>query len=201
MSETSPLAFVNHRLYNNYATIGWPSASTEAKIVATSDPLNRGLDANVCGEIMVRSPSVMRGYLKNPTETEKMLCKDGWLHTGDIGYYDTLGNFYITDREKELIKVQAKQVAPAELEDILCTHPKILDAAVIGVRHEKNGEAPKAFVVRRNDKLTAEEVQKFIEQKCSKHKWLIGGVQFIDVVPKSSTGKILRRKVRELYEK
>lgn len=200
MSETSPVAFVNHRLYLNYSSIGWPSASTEAKITNIDDPLKLGLDANVCGEIMVRSPSVMRGYLKNPTETEKMLCQDGWLHTGDIGHYDTLGNFYITDRAKELIKVQAKQVAPAELEDILCTHPQVLDAAVIGVKHERNGEAPKAYIVRRDNKVTAKEIQKYIEQKCSKHKWLIGGVQFIDSVPKSSTGKILRRKVKEMYE-
>lgn len=74
MTETSPLAFINPRLYINYASIGWPSASTKAKITDINDPLNRGVDANVCGEVMVRSPSVMRGYLKIPTETEKMLC-------------------------------------------------------------------------------------------------------------------------------
>lgn len=201
MSETAPISFINHRLYTNYGTIGWPAASNEAKIVGINDPLSRGLDADVSGELLVRSPSVMRGYLNNPTETSKMLSADGWMRTGDIGYYDTNGDFYITDRAKELIKVQAQQVAPAELEDILCSHPQVLDAVVIGVKHAKFGEAPKAFVVRRDNKVTAADIQEYIAKRCSKHKWLVGGVQFIDAVPKSATGKILRREVRELYEK
>lgn len=199
MTETSPMLFLSHRLYINYASIGWPAASTEAKIVNVDDTLNRGQDANVHGEVMVRSPGVMLGYLNNPAETANVLSADGWLHTGDVGYYDTNGDFYITDRCKELIKVQANQVAPAELEELLLSHPQILDAAVTGIKHDKYGEVPKAFVVRKNAKLTSEEVQQFIAQRCVKFKWLAGGVQFIDVVPKTNTGKILRRKLNENY--
>lgn len=200
MTETSPVTFMCHRKYINYASIGYPSASTEAKIVKVDDPFNRGLDANESGELMVRGPNVMLGYLNNPTETAKVLGADGWLHTGDIGYYDTNGDFYVTDRCKELIKVQANQVAPAELEEILLSHPNILDAAVIGVKHDKYGEVPKAFIVRKDEKLTSAEVQEYIVQRCVKYKWLIGGVQFIDIVPKSNTGKILRRKLKEINE-
>lgn len=189
---------MSHRLYTNYGSIGLPVASTEAKIVDLDDPHCRGLDANVCGELMVRSPSVMLGYLNNPEATAKALTEDGWLRTGDIGSYDTNGDFYLTDRAKDLIKVQANQVAPAELEDILQSHPLVLDAAVIGVKHNKYGEAPKAYVVRRHGQLTADQVQEYIAGRCSKFKWLVGGVEFIDAIPKSKTGKILRNELRKL---
>lgn len=201
MTETSPMTFLKHRLYINHASIGWPCASTEAKIVNVDDPLKRGLDANISGELMVRSPSVMLGYLNSPTETAKVLDADGWLRTGDISYYDTNGDFYITDQIKELIKVQGHhQVAPAELEEILLSHPQVLDAAVIGVKHDKNGEVPKAFIVRRSGQLTSSEVQEYVAQRCVKHKWLVGGVQFIEKVPKSNTGKILRKELKKMNE-
>lgn len=200
MTETAPTTFFSHRLYINYPSIGWPTASTEAKIVKVDDSLNLGQDANVSGELLVRTPSSMIGYLNNPTETAKVLIENGWLRTGDVGYYDNNGDFYITDRCKELIKVQAHQVAPAELEDILLSHPQILDVAVIGVKHDKYGEVPKAYVVRKGDKLTSTEVQEHVAQRCVKYKWLVGGVKFIDAIPKNPTGKILRRKIKELYE-
>lgn len=196
MTEISALALISHRLYTNAGSIGWPAASTEAKIVCLDDALNRGLDANVSGEIMIRSPSVMLGYFKNPTETTKIISEDGWIRTGDIGSYDNNGDFYVTDRSKDLIKVQAFQVAPAELENVLLSHPMVLDAAVIGVKHKKFGEVPKAFVVRKNNKLTDTEIQQYIANRCIKFKWLIGGVEFIDKLPKSPTGKILRKDLR-----
>lgn len=200
LTETSPAAFQSHRLHINHSSIGWPCASTKVKIVQLDDPLNRGLGANEPGELLIQGPTVMRGYLNNPEETKKVLTEDGWLRTGDIAVYDNNGDFYITDRAKELIKVQANQVAPAELEDILRSHPKVLDVAVIGVKHEKYGEAPKAFIVRRDDNISGTEIQEFIEKKCSKYKWLAGGVQFIEVIPKNPTGKILRRELKRLYE-
>lgn len=200
MTETSAAVSIGHSLYANYGSIGWPAGSTEIKIVAVDDPQNRGQGVNVCGELLVRSPSVMLGYLKNPAETKKALTGDGWFRTGDIGSYDINGDFYVTDRAKELIKVQAYQVAPAELEEILRFHPKVLDVAVIGVKHDKFGEAPKAFIVRRDDSLEANEIHDYMAKRCSKHKWLVGGIQFIDAVPKSSTGKILRRELKRLYE-
>lgn len=200
MTEAAGVLFMTHRLYTNYSSIGWPVASTEAKIVALDDPLNLGLDANMSGEILVRSPSMLLGYLDNPVETAKAISKEGWFRTGDIGTYDNNGDFYITDRAKDLIKVQAFQVAPAELENVLLSHPHILDAAVIGVEHDKFGEVPKAFVVMRKDfSITKSEVQEYIAQRCAKYKWLVGGVQFITEVPKSKTGKILRRDLRDLH--
>lgn len=196
MTEISAVAIFSHRLYINYGSVGWPAASTEAKIVNVDDPLYRGLDANICGEIMVRSPSVMRGYLNNPTETAKVLTEDGWLRTGDVGWYDNNGDFYITDRSKDLIKVNAFQVSPSELENILISHPMVLEAAVIGVNHDKLGEAPKAFVVRKEAKLTKTDIHDFIAKRCSKFKWLTGGLEFIDEIPKNQTGKILRRSLK-----
>lgn len=200
MTETSPVSFFGHRLYPNYASIGWPSASTEAKIVGLDDPLKKGVDVNVEGELLVRSPSVMLGYLNNPEETANTIDADGWLRTGDIGSYDTNGDFYITDRAKELIKVHGFQVAPAELEEILLAHPQVLDAAVIGVEHAKTGEAPKAFVVRKGTEVTEAEIRDYVAKNCAKYKRLEGGVQFIEQVPKSGTGKILRRELKRLYE-
>lgn len=201
MTESAGVIFMNPSLYHNYASIGWVAASTEAKVVSLDDPLNRGLDANIQGELLVRGPSILLGYLNNPKETAKVLSKDGWLRTGDIGMYDNNGDFYITDRAKDIIKVQAFQVAPAELEDILLSHPDVLDVAIIGIKHDKFGEVPKAFVVARKDaKLTATEVQEYIEKRCVKYKWLLGGVEFITEVPKSKTGKILRRELKVKYE-
>lgn len=197
MTEIASLAFQNHSLYINRPSIGWPAASTEAKIVDVDDPLNHGLDLNINGELLVRSPSVMHGYLRNPSETAKVITEDGWLRTGDIAHYDHNGDFYITDRLKDLIKVQAFQVAPAELEDILLSHPDLLDAAVIGIKHDKFGEVPRAYVVvRKGAKLRAYDVEEYIVQRCAKYKRLIGGVVFIDEVPKSKTGKILRNELR-----
>lgn len=198
MTETAGAAMLSHRLYPNYASVGWPSAMTEAKIVTHDDLLFLGQGANISGEILVRSPSIELEYLNNPEETSNSLA-NGWLRTGDIGFYDNNGDFYITDRSKDMIKVQGNQVAPAELEEILLTHPKVLDAAVIGIDHERFGEAPKAFVVpRKGAVLTESEIQQYVAEKCAKYKWLVGGVQFIAEVPKNKTGKIMRRELREM---
>ena len=114
-----------------------------------------------------------------------------------MGYFDEDGCFYITDRLKELIKVKGFQVAPAELEAVLLTHPKVGDAAVIGVPHERQGEAPKAFVVKKEQTVTEKELVDFIASKLAVHKHLVGGVEFIETVPKSASGKILRRTLKQ----
>lgn len=197
MTELSGVGLLCHRLYTNYGSIGWPCRSTEVKIVSLDDPSNRGLDANLSGELMIRSPSIMAGYLGNHTETANVLSEDGWLRTGDLALYDNNGEFFITDRCKDLIKVKGYQVAPAELEEVLLSHPLVLDAAVIGVKHDKLGEAPKAFVVRKDDRLNEIELQEFIARSCINYKWLVGGVEFIKEIPKNKTGKILRRELRD----
>ena len=144
----------------------------------------------------------MKGYLKNEEET-KITLKDGnWLHTGDLAYYDATEHFYIVGRLKELIKVNALQVAPAELENILKQHPKISDIAVIGIPDEKKGQVPFAFIVKRpslKEDLNEKEVYNFLHGKVAEYKNLEGGVKFIDMIPHSAAGKILRKDLLQYY--
>lgn len=200
MTETSPIATLTPQGLPNYATVGWPISNTEMKIGQLDDPSFKGLAPNETGELMVRGPNVMKGYFKNDEATKAMITDDNWLRTGDIGYFDENGLFYISDRLKELIKVNANQVAPAELEGILREHPDVLDAVVIGIKNDKCGEIPKAFVVKRAEsKVTAEQIQQFVAKQVIKYKQLTGGVQFVDQIPKTATGKILRREIRQIF--
>ncbi|VDP33241.1 unnamed protein product [Heligmosomoides polygyrus] len=150
------------------------------------------------GEVCIRGPTVMLGYHRNPQASEDTI-KDGWLHTGDIGYVDDDGYLFIVDRLKELIKVKGFQVPPAELEGILLSHTEIHDAAVVGIPDGADGEVPKAYVVRADDSLTEEDVKSFIKEKVSAYKQLAGGVEFLDTIPKSPAGKILRRLLRDRH--
>ena len=127
--------------------------------VKTNEPLG----ANEEGEICVRGPLVMKGYIGNEEATRNTIDAAGWLHTGDIGYYDQDGFFYVTDRMKELIKYKGSQVAPAELENILLSHPEVVDAGVVGVPDEEAGELPRAFVVKREGSVvTQDEIATFV---------------------------------------
>lgn len=199
MTESAPMSFIAQRGTTNFATIGWPTPLTEAKIVKLDDGQFIGVDIGEVGELLVRSPSIMKGYLNNEAATAVTIVGDGWLRTGDIAYYDADGLFYITDRLKELIKVKGFQVAPAELEELIRDHPKVADVAVIGVQHPKCGEVPRAFVVRKKGAdLTEPELQEYVAGKVAEYKRLVGGVRFIEVVPKSTTGKILRRELHRV---
>ena len=133
----------------------------------------------------------MVGYLNNEEATKHCIDADGWFHTGDIGYADEDGYFYIVDRLKELIKYKAYQVAPAELEALLLTHPCIADAAVIPSPDEEAGEIPKAFVVLKGD-ITPEEIMTWVAEQVAPHK-KIRKLDIVDEIPKSASGKILRR--------
>jgi acyl-CoA synthetase (AMP-forming)/AMP-acid ligase II len=155
--------------------------------VKTGQPLGR----NENGEIWIRGPQVMKGYLNNPDATDATLDDDGWLHTGDIGYVDEDGFFYIVDRLKELIKYKGYQVAPAELEALLLSHPAIADVAVIPSPDEEAGEVPKAFVVLKAE-ATPEAIMDWVAERVSPQK-KVRRVEFVDSVPKSLSGKILRR--------
>jgi len=152
------------------------------------------------GELCVKGPNVMLGYLDDAAATDAMIDADGFLHTGDIATVDASGIVTIVDRIKELIKYKGYQVAPAELEALLLTHPGIADAAVIGVHDEEGEEVPKAFVVRRasagSDALTEQQVMDFVAGHVAPYK-KVRQVEFIDVVPKSASGKILRRELRD----
>lgn len=165
----------------------------------TAEITERG--PNAIGELWCRGLNIMKGYWQNPQATANTLTEDGWLRTGDIAYVDEHGKFFIVDRLKELIKVKGNQVAPAELEALLLEHPHIADAAVIGLPTAEGDEAPYAFIVRQTGeaatKLTELQVQDFVRGKVIRYKRLDGGVEFVDVIPKNPSGKILRRQLRE----
>jgi acyl-CoA synthetase (AMP-forming)/AMP-acid ligase II len=143
------------------------------------------------GELLVRGPNIMRGYLNNPDATAITIEPEGWLHTGDIAYVDDEGYLFIVDRLKELIKYKGMQVAPAELEGVLLTHPAIADAAVIGIPDAEAGEVPKAFVVLKAT-VTPEALMHYVASQVAPHK-RVRQVDIVDAIPKSASGKILRR--------
>ena len=191
MTETSP---VTHSSPANPAkmklgSVGPPAPNTECKMVdpATGEELGSHQEGEVC----VRGPQVMKGYLNNPEATALTIDADNWLHTGDIGYADEDGHCFIVDRVKELIKYKGFQVAPAELEAILLTHPSVADTAVIPCPDDEAGEVPKAFVVLKHE-VSAEDLMEFVAHQVAPHK-KIRSVEFIEQIPKSLSGKILRR--------
>jgi acyl-CoA synthetase (AMP-forming)/AMP-acid ligase II len=166
--------------------------NTECLIVGA---MGEALDRGEQGEVWVRGPLIMRGYLGNDEATAATIDADGWLHTGDVGYVDADGDIFIVDRVKELIKYKGMQVAPAELEAILLGHPAVADAAVIPSPDEEAGEVPKAFVVVKTP-TPADEIMGFVAERVAPHK-KIRKLQFIDAIPKSASGKILRRELIE----
>jgi acyl-CoA synthetase (AMP-forming)/AMP-acid ligase II len=170
--------------------------NTEVKIVEVGSGRDAELPVGKAGELWIRGPQIMKGYLNRPEETAGCLDGDGWYHTGDVGYVDEDGYFFIVDRTKELIKYKGLQVAPAELEALLLTHPAILDAAVVRKADEEAGEIPKAYVVLRPDETSkatsAESITGWVAQRVAPHK-RIRDLEFIDQIPKSASGKILRR--------
>jgi acyl-CoA synthetase (AMP-forming)/AMP-acid ligase II len=196
MTETSPRALVVplFTTAKKPGSVGPPIPGTECRLV---DP-DTGEDASPGepGELWMRGPQVMRGYLGNPKATAAMIDGDGWLHSGDVAIVDEDGWFTIVDRVKELIKYKGFQVAPAELEAILITHPQVADCAVIGVPDDEAGELPKAFVVPAGDDLDSEELMAFVAEQVAPHK-RIRVIELVAEIPKSPTGKILRRLLRE----
>jgi acyl-CoA synthetase (AMP-forming)/AMP-acid ligase II len=177
-----------------YGQAGILVADTEARVVDPLSGADRGADGT--GEVWIRGPQLMRGYLGRPEATAETIDADGWLHTGDVGRVDPEGRIFITDRIKELIKYKAYQVAPAELEALLCTHPTVAAAAVIGAPDEEAGELPTAFVVA-NEELSDDELMAWVAERVAPHK-RIRRVERIDAIPCSPTGKILRRELREM---
>lgn len=176
-------------------TVGTLVPGTEMRIVSLDDPA-QDVDPGEPGEVLIRGPQVMKGYLGRPDATAAMIDEDGWLHTGDVGRVDAGGWLFVVDRVKELIKYKGYQVAPAELEACLLTHPEIADAAVIGVTDEDGNEIPKAYVVRRPGAgTTAGQVMTYVAERVAPYK-KIRRVEFLDAVPRAVSGKILRRELR-----
>jgi acyl-CoA synthetase (AMP-forming)/AMP-acid ligase II len=191
LTETSP---VTHMCSENPAqikngSIGQCIPNTECKIVHLESGAELG--AGQEGELHMRGPQVMKGYLNRPQITAQTIDEEGWLRTGDIAYADEDGHFFIVDRAKELIKYKGFQVAPAELEALLLSHPQIADAAVIPCPDDEAGEVPKAFVVLKGE-ASVEELKEYIARRVAPYKKL-REIEFIEQIPKSPSGKILRR--------
>ncbi len=214
LSETSPTTHTQPWSDWN-TTIGSVGKLLPNQTARYMSPDEHELPIGETGELWIKGPNIFLGYLNNPEGTKNALTEDGYFKTGDIGHQDKDGNFYITDRVKELIKYKGFQVAPAELEGLLMAHPDVDDAAVIGVYHAHlASEVPRAYVVPRNEAIEKEQgdkklaekkleehIKTWVEGKVAGHKKLRGGVRFVDTIPKSASGKILRRILKEGVKK
>jgi len=194
LTEISMAGFLPNTAIEQFAACGYLVPTLELKIIDIQT--GQALPPNKRGEICFRGPTVFKGYLNRPRATAETIDREGWMHTGDVGYIDNDGQLYLVDRIKELIKVKGYQVPPAELEDLLLSHPEIVDCAVIGVFDPKSGESPKAFIVRKSESLTKKAVFEFVTERVAHYKQL-KEIDFIDEIPKSPAGKILRRELRD----
>jgi len=177
-------------------SIGLPISSTELAIVSLEADDNgnyKFLAPGEEGELVIRGPQVMKGYYNNPEETAMTIDVDHWLHTGDIAKMDKDGYFYIVDRKKDLIIASGYNIVPREVEEVLFMHPKVMEAAVIGVPDPKRGETVKAFVVlKEGASATAEDIRNFCKEKLAPYKVPVF-VEFRKELPKTQVGKVLRR--------
>jgi acyl-CoA synthetase (AMP-forming)/AMP-acid ligase II len=196
LTETSPVTHSSPAPPRTakFGSVGVPAPNTECKIIdlESGAPLGPGERGEVC----VRGPQVMKGYLNRPDATAETIDAEGWLHTGDIGYADEDGHFFIVDRAKELIKYKGFQVPPAELEAVLLTHPCIADAAVIPCPDDEAGEVPKGIIVLK-EAAEPQAILEFVAERVAPHK-RIRYLEFVDKIPKSPSGKILRRVLVEM---
>jgi long-chain acyl-CoA synthetase len=198
MTEASPLTHVNpvyDESLNVVDSAGLLAHDTTHKVVDIETG-ERELPPGEIGEICIRGPQIMQGYWRAPEATAAAL-RDGWYYSGDIGYVDERGYLFIRDRKKEMIKFKGFGIAPAEIEALLVEHPAVADAAVIGKPDPEAGEIPKAFVVKKKGQnLTANEVVAFVKGRLANYK-VPGEVEFVDAIPKTPSGKILRRVLKE----
>lgn len=194
LTETSPAACINPLDIPEYnGKIGIPIPSTEVKII---DDEENDVPVGERGEIAIKGPQVMQGYWNRPEETAKVMTKDGYFKTGDIATMDEKGFFQIVDRKKDMILVSGFNVYPNEIEDVLVSHPKVLEAAAVGVPSEKSGEVVKVFIVKKDTSLTESEVISFCKQELTGYK-VPKAVEFRQDLPKSNVGKILRKDLRD----
>src|SRR5262249_12483241 len=197
MTEASPLTHhspIEPELIK-LASPGTPVSDTEQKVVDL-EMGERTLGPGEVGEICIRGPQIMRGYWHAEAETAQVL-RDGWYRSGDVGYFDEQGYVYIVDRAKEMIKTSAWSVAPAELEAVLVEHPAVRDAGVIGWPDPEVGEVPRAFVaLREGQTITPEELMAYANAKVAKYK-AIRRLELVEAIPKTPSGKILRRQLKE----
>ncbi|HEX7037052.1 MAG TPA: AMP-binding protein [Pseudomonadales bacterium] len=196
LTEASPAVCINPLDLDEYnGTVGMPVPSTDLRIVADD---GTEAEPGTPGELLVKGPQVMKGYWQRPEETAAVLDPDGWLHTGDVAVVSENGYVRLVDRMKDLILVSGFNVYPNEVEDVLVSHPGVLEAGVIGVPDERTGEAVVALVVKRDPDLTAEALEAFCRENLTGYK-RPRRIEFVDELPKSNVGKILRRQLRDRY--
>lgn len=193
LTETSPAACINPMSLKDYnGFIGLPIPNTEVEI---KDDNGKTIPLGEIGEICIRGPQVMAGYWKRPEETAKVMTADNFFKTGDLGFMNEDGFVKIVDRKKDMILVSGFNVYPNELEDVICSHPKVLEAAAIGIPDEKSGEVVKIFVVKKDDSLTQDELMKFCRENLTSYK-VPRSIEFRKELPKTNVGKILRKDLR-----
>ena len=195
LTETSPAACINPLTITEYSgMIGLPISSTEISI-RDEDATEVALGER--GELWIRGPQVMRGYWNRPNETANVLDDNGWFHSGDIAIMNEAGSCKIVDRIKDMILVSGFNVYPNEIEDIIARHPKILEVGVIGVPDESAGEVVKVFAVKKDKSLNEEELITYCKENLTAYK-CPKQVVFVDDLPKTNIGKILRRELRDM---
>lgn len=194
LTETSPAACINPMTLKDYnGKIGVPISST---VIVIKDDDGNDVKHGDVGEICIKGPQVMQGYWNRPEETAKVMTSDGFFKTGDMGYVDEKGYFQIVDRKKDMILVSGFNVYPNELEEVLCSHPKVFECAAVGVPDDKSGEAVKVFIVKKDESLTENELKEFAKQNLTGYK-VPRYYEFRKELPKTNVGKILRRELRD----
>jgi long-chain acyl-CoA synthetase len=193
LTETSPIVCANPLTSDEFSdSIGVPLPSTEISI---RDDDGSALPVNEIGEICVRGPQVMQGYWNSPEETAAVMLPEGWFRTGDIGRMTEKGLVYIEDRKKDMIIVSGFNVYPNELENVAVAHPGVLEAAAIGVPDEDSGEAVRMFIVKKDPGLSEQELRDYLREQLTGYK-VPREIVFIDELPKTTVGKVLRRELR-----
>ncbi len=196
LTETSPAICINPMTLSAYnGKIGLPLPSTD---VCIQDDDNQVLPTDKNGEICVKGPQVTQGYYRLPEETALIFDKDGWFHTGDIGFIDEQGYLQIVDRKKDMVIVSGFNVYPNEVEQVIASHPDVLEVGVIGIADEKCGEAVMAIVVSKNPQLSVKDIRSHCEASLTRYK-IPKRVEFVDEIPKTNVGKILRRGLRDMF--
>jgi len=194
LTETSPAVCMNPLNLTAYnGTIGLPVASTDISI---RDDEGNELKTGEPGELFVKGPQVMRGYLDRPKETANVLSEDGWFATGDVAFVNDEGFLKIVDRKKDMILVSGFNVYPNEIEDVISAHKKVLEVAAIGIPSKTSGEKVKVFIVKKESSLTEAEIVDFCKENLTGYK-RPKVIEFKEVLPKSNVGKILRRELRD----
>jgi long-chain acyl-CoA synthetase len=193
MTETSPVVSFNPRSAIQLGTIGLPLPGT---VLKTVDDENNETPFGERGELCVKGPQVMRGYWQRPDDTRKSLTEDGYLRTGDIAVIQEDGYIRIVDRKKDMIIVSGFNVYPNEVEDVISSHPNVLECAAVGIPDEKSGEAVKVFLVASKDGVTAGELKEFCRERLTAYK-VPRHFEFRNDLPKTNVGKVLRRELRD----